>query len=510
MASILAAGTDLLMPDLHDLRLILNSRVPLVLVETRDELRFLGQLERLVRGESAEQYRPLYRWAVTDGLQRLDIAMDPQPLNADPLQALRHIRAVNRAGIYALLDFHPYLDDPVHIRLLKDIALRAVDCRQTVVLVSHSLRLPPDLAHLSARFSLQLPDEEQRAHIVLSVVDEWNAARTHRATVDQHAFDQLVRNLAGLSHADVARLARNAIYDDGALLPCDVPAVAKARYELLNQEGLLSFEYDTASFADVGGLTRLKNWLEQRKGVLHDPPESLRDDLPRGLLLLGVQGCGKSLAAKASAGILQVPLLRLDMASLYNKFYGETERNLRESLRQAEVMAPCVLWLDEIEKALSASDNDDGVSRRVLGSFLIWLAEKRSPVFVVATANDISRLPPELVRKGRFDEIFFVDLPSPQVRMDILEIHMRRRGLDPAHHDLARLVAATHGFSGAEIEQGVVAALYSARMLTKHPDDGQLLAEFSRTRPLSVVMAEQVQSLRDWARGRTVCADGIS
>jgi SpoVK/Ycf46/Vps4 family AAA+-type ATPase len=220
-----------------------------------------------------------------------------------------------------------------------------------------------------------------------------------------------------------------------------------------------------------------------------------------------VQGCGKSLAAKATAGILGVPLLRLDVGTLYNKFHGETERNLRESLQQAEVMAPCVLWIDEIEKGLATGDGDDGLSRRVLGTFLTWLAEKQASVFVVATANDISQLPPELVRKGRFDEIFFVDLPSPRVRMDILQIHLRQRELDPQQFDLVQLVDASDGFSGAEIEQAIVAALYAAHAVNKKIDTAYLLAECRRSRPLSVLMAEKLQALRNWAADRTVAAD---
>ena len=408
------------MQDQHDLGLVLESRVPLVLVETHDENLFLRLLTQVVTGRATRGYRPLFRWSITEGLQRLDIEMSPQPTTSDPEQALRHVRAVNQPGIYVLLDMHPYLQDPLHVRLLKDIALRAEQANQTVLLVSHELSLPPELKPFAARFTMKLPDAAERARIVSQVAEEWSAANPGNVRADRRAFDLLVRNLAGLTRADTERLARNAVYDDGVIDATDLPEVSKAKYELLNRDGVLSFEYETARFADVGGLSRLKVWLEQRKRVLENAASAPALDPPRGLLLLGIQGCGKSLAAKATAGILGVPLLRLDVGALYNKFHGETERNLRESLHQAEVMAPCVLWIDEIEKGLATGDGDDGLSRRILGSFLTWLAEKKHSVFVVATANDISRLPPELVRKGRFDEIFFVDLPSPQVRMDIL------------------------------------------------------------------------------------------
>ncbi len=495
------------MQDQHDLKLIIESRVPLVAVETHDELRFMQFLARAVLASATTNYRPLFRWSVTDGLQRLDIDLEPQSHNAEPHKVLRHIRSVDQPGIYVLLDFHPFLEDPIHIRLLKDIALHAAERQQTLILLSHDLSLPRELDRLAARFEMSLPDDEARAKIVAAIVREWNASNPGEVEVDQHAYELLVRNLAGLTRADTERLARNAIYHDGAIAQSDLPVVSRAKYELLNDEGVLSYEYETARFADVGGLSRLKQWLKQRKLVLADKELSAQLDPPRGLMLLGVQGCGKSLGAKATAGILDMPLLRLDFGELYNKYHGETDRNLRESLKQAELMAPCVLWIDEIEKGLAGSGGDDGLSRRVLGNFLTWLAEKQATVFVVATANDISQLPPELLRKGRFDEIFFVDLPTPQVRLDILQIHLRNREIDPAEFDLVQLVSATEGFSGAEIEQGIVSALYTARAMRQEIGTKFLLEEFRRSKPLSVLMAEKLSALRDWATGRTVPAD---
>ena len=225
------------------------------------------------------------------------------------------------------------------------------------------------------------------------------------------------------------------------------------------------------------------------------------------MLLLGVQGCGKSLAAKATAGGFGVPLVRLDIGTLYNKYHGETERNLRDALRNAELLAPCVLWIDEIEKALSTSGSDDGVSRRVLGYLLTWMAERKAPVFLVATANDVQQLPAELLRKGRFDETFFVDLPDATTRAQIFGLHLSRRGLK-ADVDLDALARASEGFSGAEIEQVVVASLYAAAAGgQRQPSEAQLLAEIAGTRPLSVLMAEKVAALRAWASSRAVAAD---
>ncbi len=229
--------------------------------------------------------------------------------------------------------------------------------------------------------------------------------------VDPNALDLLVKNLGGLTHADTERLARNAIRDDGAITASDVPAVMQAKYALLNRGGVLSYEYETARAADLAGFRNVKLWLQQRRAVFGgERPRGL--DAPKGILLIGVQGCGKSLAAKTAASVFGVPLLRVDFGALYNKYHGETERNLRESLRTAEVMSPCVLWLDEIEKGLATGNDESGTARRVLGGLLTWMAERKAQVFLVATANDVDELPPELVRKGRFDEIFFVDLPS--------------------------------------------------------------------------------------------------
>jgi SpoVK/Ycf46/Vps4 family AAA+-type ATPase len=320
------------------------------------------------------------------------------------------------------------------------------------------------------------------------------------------ALELLVRNLAGLTATDARRLARKAISDNGVISSSTLPEVMRAKHELLGQDGVLSFENDTVRFGEIGGMRRMRAWLEQRQSFFLGEPDGKLDP-PRGLLLLGVQGCGKSLAAKAAAAVFSVPLLRLDFGVLYNKYYGETERNLRQALQTAELLAPCVLWMDELEKGLATGNDDDGVSRRVLGTLLTWMSERHSAVFLVGTANDISRLPPELVRKGRFDEIFFVDLPSAETRRQILEIHLRKRGLDPKAFDLGALAETTNGFSGSELEQAIVSASYAARAKNRGVSQAGLLEEIRQTRPLSVVMAEQVTGLRQWAADRTVPCD---
>jgi SpoVK/Ycf46/Vps4 family AAA+-type ATPase len=320
------------------------------------------------------------------------------------------------------------------------------------------------------------------------------------------AIDLLVRNLAGLTATDARRLARKAINDNGAIVESNIPDVMRAKYELLGRDSPLSFEHETAQFGEIGGMKRLQQWLDVRKTFFRDDPPAHLDP-PKGVLLLGVQGCGKSLTAKAAARVFGVSLLRLDFSVLYSKYYGETERNLRKALETAEVMAPCVLWLDEIEKGLAVGDEDDGLSRRVLGTLLTWMSERRKPVFIVATANEITRLPAEMARKGRFDEIFFIDLPSLSNRRDILDIHMRKRNLDSREFGVDLLAQATEGFSGAEIEQAIVSAMYTAHAQGREVAEADLIAEIRQTRPLSVLMSERVEELRQWAAERTVPCD---
>ena len=440
--------------------------------------------------------------------KQLDISLEPQLINAEPKDVLRYIRAVSKPGIYVLLDFHPFLDDPVHVRLLKDICIQYEDTARQIVLVSHQVTLPSELEAFSARFRMSLPTAAERQEIVKRVADEWSRENPGaRVKVDPKAHDLLIQNLAGLTYGDTERLARNAVYLDGAITRSDLPDVMQAKYKLLNRGGALQFEYDTARFNDVGGLSRLKKWLSQRKAPFRGDERASHLEPPKGILLIGIQGCGKSLAAKATAGIFSVPLLRLDFGSVYDKYHGETERKLRDSLQTADVMSPCVLWIDEIEKGIAGTGGETGTTQRVLGTFLTWMAERKSRVFIVATANDIAALPPELVRKGRFDEIFFVDLPSLKVRASILAIHLTSRGLSLGKFDIEALDKATTGFSGAEIEQAVVAALYTAYASGQTIGTRHVAMEIKQTKPLSIVMQEHVAALRQGADGRTVPCD---
>ncbi len=490
------------MKDSHDLSLLIQSRVPIISLQTKEERRAIELLTSVTR----QLFIPLYRWSITEGLLRLEKGFSPQRHNTQPPDVLGHIKASLHPGVFILTDFHPYLGDPLHVRLLKDIAISYADAARTVVLLSHELFIPDELSNFSARFQLSMPGKKQIAQQVRKIADRWSEQNNgQRVKADKQAYEMLLGNLTGLTLTEVKRLARGAIYDDGAITESDIPEVLKAKYELLNTGSILQFEYETEKFSNVGGFSVVKQWLKQRKQAFIQEIPGLKP--PKGMLLLGVQGCGKSLAAKAVAGIWGVPLLHLDFGALFNKYHGETEKNLRKALETAEVMAPCVLWVDEIEKALGTSENDGGTSQRVLATLLTWLAEKTKPVFMVATANNIDALPPELIRKGRFDEIFFVDLPKHAVRMSIFKIHLKRRMLDPALFNLGDLAKHAEGFSGAEIEQAIVSAFYAAHADNAAVNDAIILKAMTQTKPLSIVMAEPIERLRHWAKDRTVSAD---
>src|SRR5690554_5683066 len=488
-----------------ELAALVAGRVPIIVIETRDEAAAMRLVLDTVAGPTASHPLPVFGWTLTGGLRRRDLNLGAaQKHNAQPVDLLQFIRDVTQPGVYVLKDFHPFLDDPVHVRLLKDIAQGFGAVPRTIVLVSHRVTVPAELAHLVARFELAFPTEAERRELVDRVVMEWQRANGRPAQVDQHAVDLLVANLAGLTHVDVERLARTAVFDDGAIDSSDVAAVTRAKHELLGGDGAVTYEYETASLADLGGMERLKSWLAVRAPAFDGTAPHLQP--PKGVLLLGVQGCGKSLASKVAAGMLGVPLLRADLGAVRDKYVGESERKLRAALATADVLAPCVLWIDEIEKGVAADSSDDGVSSRLLGTFLTWLVEKDLCVFVVATANDITALPPELVRKGRIDEIFFVDLPSAPVRAQILGIHAARRGLECDSGTLDALAVRCEGFSGAEIEQAVVSATYAAHARGEALGPAHIAGELAATRPLSVVMAEPITRLRAWASSRTVPA----
>ena len=490
------------MADTHDLSLMIDAHVPIIAVQSPDERRVLDLLTRL----ASKRNVALSEWSVTRGLRKRGFSVEAprNPSLQDPEELLQHIARTTGPAIYALCDFHPYLKgEPTVVRHLKDIALDYGVRHNTLVLISHQIDVPPEIGRMTAAFNLRLPSDEELMAMVRSNAQEWSQRhKNQRVKTDQATLEKFIANLRGVTHADAQVLIRHAVFNDGAISESDIPEVNKLKFELLDAEGVLRFEYDTEQLANVAGLENLKHWLELRRNAFLEDTV----DRPKGILLLGVQGGGKSLAAKAVAGFWGLPLLRLDFGVLYNKFFGETERNLRNSLKQAEMMAPCVLWMDEIEKGIATGQTDNATSKRVLGTLLTWMAENDAPVFIVATSNDISALPPELIRKGRLDEVFFVDLPDTAVRREIFRIHLTKRDIDPTRFDLDGLAAMAQGFTGAEIEEAIISARYLAASRDACVQHADVQAAIDRTYPMSVLHAESIASLRTWADGRTVPA----
>jgi SpoVK/Ycf46/Vps4 family AAA+-type ATPase len=498
-------GKVIVRDEVKELGFLLRSRFPILVVETPEEPRFMALVERAANLEDLA----LFTWSVASGMarhNRPDAFLETHEL----LEALKHIRRMPQNGVFVFFDAQPYLDNPMAVRVIRELALTYKDVPRTLVFVGSTVALPSDLQRMSATFQMTLPTIEDIRDLFREEASFWKSANEGRVLRgEQAALDMLIQHLVGFTRDDARRLIRQALEDDGTVTMEDVARVLRHKHEALGGSGALALEVNIAQFSDVGGQKALKHWLALRQPAFLGKAGTETLATPKGVLLLGVQGSGKSLAAKSVAGSWQVPLLRLDFGALYNKFQGETERTLRESLRTAQAMAPCILWLDEVEKGLATGDDssDGGVSRRVLGTILTWMNDRKGRVFIVATANDISRLPAELLRKGRFDEIFFVDLPTFEIRQEILQIHLKKRGFDAAQFELPTLAQASDGFSGAELEQVVIAAQYEAFGVGEPLSAAMVLAEIRRTRPLSVVRAEEVDELRAWAADRTVLVD---
>ncbi|MBX3474486.1 MAG: AAA family ATPase [Planctomycetes bacterium] len=494
-------------PDpLDELKLLVRSRHPLITIETVEEQRALELIKRLCNDLDCA----LFLWTSTEGMRRLR-PFDSQPAEAtvNPRGALGYVLNSLYPGLFVFLDLLPQLAHAQDHRALREVVDRAANLRQTIVLIEQKAELQPALERVSVPFDLAFPDEAEIRQLVTDTAKE--AAQTVNLSVEfkKGELAAFLRNLRGLTAGEIKRAVWRAILDDNRLDTGDVAGVLKIKQEMIREVGVLEYIQPEVTLDDIGGLDHLKSWLNKRKSALSKEAADFGLAPPRGALLLGVQGAGKSMAAKAVAAAWNLPLLKLDPGQLYDKYVGQTEKQLRRALRTAESIAPVVLWIDEIEKAFAsaaAQSTDGGLSQRMFGSLLGWMQDHKFPIFVVATANDISALPPELMRKGRFDEIFFVDLPGPVARKQIFETHLARRKRKPADFDLARLVDASEGFSGAEIEQAILSAMYGAFADGLELDTNLLVEEIKRTRPLSVTMAERIAALRAWAAERCVNA----
>ncbi|HEX6135822.1 MAG TPA: AAA family ATPase [Longimicrobiales bacterium] len=490
---------------LADLELLIRSRYGLIHLDTVEEER--AQL--LLRHLADRLGIPLFIWSRTRGLCRDGHAQGIYETQ-DAAQALAHIASSQLAALYAFPAFDGMANNELIVHRLKEVADAMGSRSGALILTGSTLDLHESLRRRIAVMRLPEPGPAEFRQLVEHIARDVGRAGAVAVQLTGQDESRLLNALRGLTLLEAEKVLTKAMIEDNRLTADDIVHVIEAKKQIVEREGVLEYYPAEESLAQVADLAGLKDWLRKRKNILSDPARAAEFGLsfPRGVLLIGVPGCGKSLCARAIASEWGLPLLRMDTGSLYNKFIGETEGNFRRAMHTAERLAPCVLFIDELEKAFASGGSEDGgVSLRVLGTFLSWMQDRKQDVFVVATANDVSRLPPEFLRKGRFDETFFVDLPDAEARTEILRIHLSRRSQDPATFRLDLVTTATHGFSGAEIEQVIVSALYTAfsdgtALTTEH-----LLREASATKPLAVTMAEKITALREWARERTVPAN---
>lgn len=488
---------------LRDIELLVRSRHGLIVIDTMEEER----ATTLLRHVADRVTLPLFVWTRTKGLRRADLENTIYG-TTDPAQALEHI-ASSIPAIYHLQSFGSLLNDELHQERLSASVQKFMKRDGAIVLTGH-IDLPATLRRLASLVSLPGPGAEDYQKLLVQIMRDLSSRMEVRTEITQDETRQLLNHLRGLTLLEAQKVLTKAIVEDNRLSAADIKHVIDAKQQIVEQEGVLEYYPVEDTMAQVADLAGLKAWLAKRKTIIAEPARASEFGLsfPKGVLLVGVPGCGKSLCAKAVASEWGLPLLRLDSGSLFNKYIGETEKNFRRAMEVAERMSPVILWIDELEKAFATGGGEDGgVAQRVLGTFLSWMQDRKGDVFIVATANDVTRLPAEFLRKGRFDEIFFVDLPDAEARRAIFEIHLRKRGKDPAIVQLDEVVQATNGFSGAEIEQVIVAALYTAFAEKRDLDTSLVLHEIAHTKPLSHTMAERVSAIRDWARERTVSAN---
>ncbi len=520
---------------LERLKILINSSTPIVVMETVEEMRAVG----LVRDACAELNMAVFEWTIADGLVRsgshsptLPSANAQARLNAarrgvdlevpeaaksaiynttDPVQALANMESIALEAVFILKDFHRHMESPVIVRRLRDVGQKFSANRRTVILTAPAIAMPSELTSLVEYLDLPLPDQPRLREIVDEVFKRLSRTHTLQQKLDAGGLDAIAANLRGLTEEESERAISQALVSRYALCLETVTDVLEAKKELLRHSGMLEFVDASQNLADVGGLGNLKQWLGQRQGAWEPSAKEFGLEPPKGVIILGVQGCGKSLCARAIAGEWKIPLVKLDTAAIFDKYIGETEKRIQKVFRVAEGLAPCVLWIDELEKVFAGSGPDSasvdaGVSSRILAAFLSWMQDRKAPVFVAATCNNVNALPPELIRKGRFDELFFVDLPNQAERKQVFSIQLKRRKRAPADFDLDRVATAARGFSGAEIDAAVQTALYSAFSGKQDLNTDHLLQALKTTVPLSTTRAEEIQQLRMWARERAVAA----
>jgi SpoVK/Ycf46/Vps4 family AAA+-type ATPase len=519
---------------LDRLKVLIDSSTPIVVMETVEETRAV----RMVRAACSALNLAAFEWTIASGLVRSgsgaldslvdkgsfvpggyragsvdDVAESAKALydSREPAKMLANLEGITIEAAFILKDLHRHMDDPVVVRRLRDVGQKFATNRRTVILTAPKISIPPELASLVEYVELPLPDRTRLRQIIDEVLVRVSKTHTLQRRLDPSGLDAMAENLRGLTEEEAERTISQALVARYALCPEIVTDVLDAKKALLKRSEMLDFVETSNTLADVGGLDNLKRFLAQRRGSWEEQARDFGLDPPRGVIILGVQGCGKSMCARAIAGEWKLPLVKFDTAAVYDKYIGETEKRIQKVFKVAEGLAPCVLWIDELEKVFAGSGADSasadaGVSSRLLAAFLSWMQDRKAPVFVAATCNNVNVLPPELIRKGRFDELFFVDLPSMAERKQIFTIQLSKRKRNPADFQFDHVASAARGFSGAEIESVVQTALYAAYSQKQQLTTQHLLDAIRTTVPLSTTRAEEIEALREWAEKRAVPA----
>lgn len=496
------------MTRMEEVETLIRARYPIIYLVTFEE----SKTDRVLARIAARRNKQAYAWSFTQGIQPLGAAPDAGKARGsstkDPLAALDHVLASNEAALFVFKDLHPFLTRSNHaiIRKLREAAMALKNSYKSVLICAPVLELPCELEKEVAVLHLPLPGVLEFSELVDRIASEVKDNPNVKVRLDAGSREKMVNAALGLTLAEAENVFARSIVADGVLDGSDVSNILYEKQQIIRKSGLLEYYAAAEKFADVGGLENLKAWLHKRANAFSAKARAFGLPAPRGILLLGVQGCGKSLTAKAVASQWQLPLLRFDIGKMFGSLVGSSEENMRRAIQVAESVAPAILWVDEIDKAFAgvaeSGGSDAGTSSRVFGTFLTWLSEKKSSVFVMATANNIAHLPPELLRKGRLDEIFFVDLPSKAEREEIFRIHISRRGRALEAFDIPRLADMAQGFSGAEIEEAVVSALYDAFHEGRDITNEHVAKALSETVPLSRTMQEGIDRLREWAGTR--------
>jgi len=482
-----------------EIETLIRARYPILYIITNEEMR----VQNLIVEIAAKRQKKVFEWTFSNGIVPAGASIQSQKSrNAstkDPLAALDQVIEQVEPAIFIFKDFHPFLtkNNYAIIRKLKDIALHLKNSFKTIILISPVMEIPAELDKEVTVINFPQPTKEDLGAMLDRIIAEVSNHKQIQIDLDGDGREKLLQAALGLTLGEAENVFAKIIVQEQRLSGDHVHEVFAEKQQIIRKSGLLEYYAAEEDFSNVGGLSVLKEWLTKRAFGL---------PAPKGILLLGVQGCGKSLCAKAVSRRWQLPLLRFDMGRMFGSLVGSSEENVRRAIAVAESVAPAVLWVDEIDKAFVGSQSsgatDGGTTARVFGTFLTWLSEKKAPVFVVTTANDVSQLPPELLRKGRLDEIFYVDLPNEEERAEIFKIHIVKRGRDPEQFDLPALVQASADFSGAEIEEAIISALYDAFYSREELSTDYVLASLAATVPLAKTMSEKINALRKWAVGR--------